>query len=227
MTEHDQKNQLITDIRTWMTDTMAAKRWSAAEWAHKAGVAPSTIQRAVKEGYQFVTSTNTLTTLAEAAGVSAPKLTGDGPRTSVVVADARDGIVDIPEYDIRLSAGGGYYVDREEVIGNWPFPAAYLQQMRLSAKNLSMVEVSGDSMQPTLWDGDRVMIDHGATNPAQPGVYAIWDSNATVVKRVEKVPASDPVMLVLISDNKNHNQYTVLAEAVNIIGRVVWFARRM
>lgn len=226
MTEHDQKTQLITDIRTWMTDTMAVKRWSAAEWAHKAGVAPSTIQRAVKAGYQFVTSTNTLTTLAEAAGVPGPNLTGENPR-AVAAPEPREGIVDIPEYDIRLSAGGGYYVDREEIIGNWPFPAQYLQQMRLSAKTLSMVEVSGDSMQPTLWDGDRVMIDHGATNPAQPGVYAIWDSNATVVKRVEKVPASDPVMLVLISDHKNHNQYTVLAEAVNIIGRVVWFARRM
>jgi phage repressor protein C with HTH and peptisase S24 domain len=48
-----------------------------------------------------------------------------------------------------------------------------------------------------------------------------------VVKRVERVPASDPPEIVLISDNKNHNQYRVPAEMVRVIGRVVWFARRI
>jgi phage repressor protein C with HTH and peptisase S24 domain len=137
-------------------------------------------------------------------------------------------MITVPEYDVRLSAGGGQLVEAENQTGVWQFSRRYLvDELRLAPTNLAIVEVQGDSMEPTLRTGDRVLIDHSDRNPARPGVYAIWDSNATVVKRLEKVPASDPPMLVLISDNKNHNAYTVPAELVNVIGRVVWFARRL
>lgn len=137
-------------------------------------------------------------------------------------------MVAIPEYDVRLSAGGGSLVDQEKIIDYWQFSRRYLEsELRVAPSNLGVVTVDGDSMYPTLWSGDRVMVDLTETNPAKPGVYAIFDSDATVVKRIEKVPASDPVEVVLISDNKNHNQYRVPAELVTVIGRVVWFARRM
>lgn len=136
--------------------------------------------------------------------------------------------VSIPEYDVRLSAGGGKLIEAENIKDYWVFSRRYLEsELRLNIASLAVVEVEGDSMYPTLWSGDRVLVDHGDRNPAKPGVYAVWDSDATVVKRLEKIPASDPPMVVLISDNKNHNAYTVPAELVTIIGRVVWYARRL
>jgi len=136
--------------------------------------------------------------------------------------------VKIPEYDIRLSAGGGALAADEDAIAYWSFPREYLEnEVRAPLSSLGVVTVEGDSMYPTLSSGDRVLVDRSETNPAKPGVYAIFDSNATVVKRIEKVPASDPVEVVLISDNKNHNQYRVPADLVTVIGRVVWFARRL
>lgn len=156
----------------------------------------------------------------------ASELATPEPRETVVQAHGE--MVTVPEYDVRLSAGGGQLVEAENQTGAWQFSRRYLvEELRLSPANLAIVEVQGDSMEPTLRTGDRVLIDHSDRNPARPGVYAIWDSNATVVKRLEKVPASDPPMLVLISDNKSHNAYTVPAELVNVIGRVVWFARRL
>jgi phage repressor protein C with HTH and peptisase S24 domain/DNA-binding XRE family transcriptional regulator len=149
---------------------------------------------------------------------------------SAPVPVARDlsPFVQIPEYDIRLSAGGGIIASDSDAVGYWSFPREYLEnEVRAPLSSLGVVTVEGDSMYPTLSSGDRVLVDRSETNPAKPGVYAIFDSNATVVKRIEKVPASDPVEVVLISDNKNHNQYRVPADLVTVIGRVVWFARRL
>lgn len=137
-------------------------------------------------------------------------------------------MVSVPEYDVRLSAGPGAFNDDEKIIDYWQFSRRYVEnELRVPVSNLGVVTVDGDSMYPTLWPGDRVMVDMTETNPAKGGVYALFDSDATVVKRVERVPASDPPEVVLISDNKNHNQYRVPAELVTVIGRVVWFARRM
>lgn len=133
----------------------------------------------------------------------------------------------IPEYNIRLSAGGGAVVEEENIKDKWAFNKSYLEELRLQSASLIIAEIDGDSMEPKLVTGDRVMINKNDTDPNRPGIFAIWDSTALVVKRIEKVMGSDPVMLRLISDNKNHSHYDVFAQETRIIGRVVWFARRM
>lgn len=179
-------------------------------------------------------SADALGRLARALETSVAYLTGETndaspdavPDPSPTLEESE--LVTVAEYDVRLSAGGGALIERENQSGVWQFSRRYLvEELRLQPSSLAIVEVQGDSMYPTLWSGDRVLVDHSDRNPALPGIYAIWDSYATVVKRLERVPASDPPMLVLISDNKNHNAYTVPAELVNVIGRVVWFARRL
>ena len=136
--------------------------------------------------------------------------------------------VSIPEYDIKLSAGGGFIVDREVVKSKWSFGADYITgELRLNPASLSMVEITGDSMYPTLHSGDRVLVNHEDQNVFREGVFAVWNGYATVAKRVEFVAGSSPPRLVLISDNKSHNQYEVYAADINVVGRIVWFARRM
>jgi len=137
-------------------------------------------------------------------------------------------VVTVPEYDVRLSAGPGFLNEHESIRDVWQFSHRYLvDEMRLRAGQLAVVQVEGDSMEPTLRSGDRVLVDHSDRNPARPGVFAIWDSGATVVKRLERVPASDPPQITLLSDNPHHKEYTVPADLVNVIGRVVWVARRL
>ena len=150
------------------------------------------------------------------------------PVNDISVTEDLGAMVAVPEYDVRLSAGAGAFNDEEKIVDYWQFSRRYIEnELRVPASSLGVVTVDGDSMYPTLWPGDRVMVDMSETNPAKGGVYAIFDSDATVVKRVERVPASEPPEVVLISDNKNHNQYRVAADLVTVIGRVVWFARRM
>ena len=156
-------------------------------------------------------------------------LSDENPRQrDVGVNDDLGSMVMVPEYDVRLSAGPGAFNDDEKIVDHWQFSRRYIEnELRVAPSSLGVVTIDGDSMYPTLWPGDRVMVDMTETNPAKGGVYALFDSDATVVKRVERVPASNPPEVVLISDNKNHNQYRVPADMVRVIGRVVWFARRM
>lgn len=63
-------------IREWLMQTAEARGWSYALWANKARVAPSTVQRAVKPDYEFITSSRTLAKLADAAGVDHPSFDG-------------------------------------------------------------------------------------------------------------------------------------------------------
>lgn len=82
-------------------------------------------------------------------------------------------------------------------------------------------------MMPTLHSGDRVMVDNGDRIPSPGGVFAVWDGFGVVTKRLEVVPNSDPPTLRISSDNPLHREYERTADEVNIIGRVVWFARRL
>lgn len=142
--------------------------------------------------------------------------------------DLRPILVSVPEYDVRASAGGGYIVDAEQIKDVWQFSKRYLvDELRLRPRDLMVIEVEGDSMEPTLHSGDRILVDHSDQNPGKDGIYVTWNGQATVVKRLEAVPYSDPPQVVLISDNKNHNAYTVAAELVKVVGRVVWYARRL
>lgn len=59
-------------IRVWMQETLRDRGLTVEKWAQLAGVAKSTIFRALKPDYEFVTSSRTLSKLAEAAGTSAP-----------------------------------------------------------------------------------------------------------------------------------------------------------
>lgn len=134
--------------------------------------------------------------------------------------------ITIPEHDVRASAGPGTIVEDETEVAAWPLPHDYVRHvLSLRSANLAMIEVIGDSMEPTLRSGDKIMIDLNDKNIAQLGVFALFDGDATVVKRVEKVMGTDKIRLS--SDNRHHREYEVPVETVNIAGRVVWFGRRL
>lgn len=136
--------------------------------------------------------------------------------------------IEVPEYDVRVSAGGGFVINSERQRDVWPFSRKYLlDELRLPASNLVVLEVIGDSMEPTLASGDRILVNMSDKRVSQPGIFVLWDGDGTVVKRIELVPNTEPQRLKRISDNPLHGTYEVLASETIIIGRVVWFARKM
>ena len=136
--------------------------------------------------------------------------------------------VPVIEYDVRVSAGGGFHISDETKKDVWIFSRQYLaDELRLPVAGLVVLEVIGDSMEPTLHSGDRVLVNMNDTRVSQPGIFVLWDGDGTVVKRLELIPSTKPPKLKRISDNPLHSTYEVLLEHTKVIGRVVWVARRM
>lgn len=132
-----------------------------------------------------------------------------------------------PEYNVYLSAGPGAIPINEEARRFWPLPRfLVVDSLGLDPSRIAMQEIVGDSMAPTLMGGDFVLIDLADRRTGLPGIFAVWDGDALVCKRLEKVAGETPPRIRLKSDNPLHGEYVVLAETVNIVGRVRWCARR-
>jgi phage repressor protein C with HTH and peptisase S24 domain len=99
--------------------------------------------------------------------------------------------------------------------------------LKASPSQLRIMHVEGDSMAPTLLDGDTVLVDMGRTAPNPPGIFVLHDGMGLVAKRLEHIPNSDPSAVRVISDNGLYSPYERTAEEINIIGRIRWFAREL
>jgi phage repressor protein C with HTH and peptisase S24 domain len=89
------------------------------------------------------------------------------------------------------------------------------------------MHVEGDSMMPTLHSGDIVLVDMSRRSPTPPGIFVLHDGMGLVAKRLEHIPNSDPPRVRIISDNTFYSPYEGLADEVNIVGRIRWFAREI
>ena len=135
----------------------------------------------------------------------------------------------VPEIDVRASAGPGAWNDEfEETAETWLFADPLIRhEFRARPEDLRMITVDGDSMEPVLSSGDRVLIDVSLKVPVPPGIFVIWDGMGLVAKQIEHVPHSEPPRVVLKSFNPEYDSYERLAEEIRIVGRAVWVSRRL
>jgi phage repressor protein C with HTH and peptisase S24 domain len=92
-----------------------------------------------------------------------------------------------------------------------------------SPDKMSLIKVSGDSMEPTLLSGDLVLVNHDRNSiAAQGGIYAISIDDEIMIKRVQP---SFPGKLLIISDNKQYAPYKISTFDVRVNGKVIWYAR--
>ena len=125
--------------------------------------------------------------------------------------------------------GGGAIVEDESRPGrDYHFRRSWIRdKLRAAPSMLRVLQVEGDSMLPTLEDGDTVLVDMNQRAPTPPGVFVLHDGMGLVAKRLEHVPMSDPPRLRIISDNPHYTPYECMAEDVNVVGRIRWFAREL
>ena len=135
----------------------------------------------------------------------------------------------VPEIDVRAAAGAGAWNEElEEIKEAWLFADPLIRhEFRAKPDDLRMITVDGNSMEPLLSSGDRIMIDVSRNLPSPPGIFVIWDGLGLVAKRIEHVPHSDPPRIVLKSINPEYESYERVADEIRVVGRAVWVSRRL
>ena len=138
-------------------------------------------------------------------------------------------LICVPLHAVHAVAGGGSFESEDdEAQAGLSFPPDLLRRITAApAGGLKLLSVSGDSMSPTLEDGDLVMVDTGRRMPSPPGIFILDDGVGLVAKRVDAIPNTTPPQLRLSSDNPAYSNYQRRIDEVHIVGRVVWFARNI
>ena len=138
------------------------------------------------------------------------------------------GLTPVPRLDVDAAAGAGAFDGDERGGGHIAFDPAWLRRVARGAPDqLSIIRVAGDSMVPTLADGDDILVDRGdAGARLRDGIYVLRIDDALVVKRLALNPASRT--LSIRSDNPAYPGWPDCdPAAVDIVGRVVWTGRRI
>lgn len=131
-------------------------------------------------------------------------------------------LVHIPKVRLRLSAGiSGFEVEPERYDGGTTtVPADWMARHGYHRDNLISIHVKGESMEPTLYEDDLVVINTADRKMVDGHVYAFNYEGEPVVKRLER----DGGQWYLKSDNPDQRKYgrkTCQGDACIIIGRVV------
>lgn len=123
-----------------------------------------------------------LARIAKVLGVSLEWLATGAGRPNGPVS----GYVEIPLLDVQLAAGAGSITDLAQQIGLIPMDRELLRNMgRTSAEGLRFVEAEGDSMEPLISDGARILVDTNDTR-FREGIFAFRLGDELRIKRLQR-----------------------------------------
>lgn len=189
------------------------------------------LQQFVRKGSPRKLEENDRRTLADFFGVDEAEL-GAPPRDTVLTVGSSGGAgaparaadwADIPRLPLGASAGPGTLAHDAAPTDRLRFSGRWLRQQGLEPAMLSVIEVEGDSMEPTLRDGDEILVDR-SPRPMRSGLHVIRLDDVLLVKRLEPGPAGT---VLVISDNPAYPRMERPRAEVAIIGRVVWKGGRV
>lgn len=100
-------------------------------------------------------------------------------------------------------------------------------ELRVPVDALLAMVAEGNSMEPDFRGGDQILVDTRRKSLAQPGAFCLWDNDGHVVKFLERIAGSDPPRVRVISANSIYEPTERLVEEIHLIGRVIWFGRRV
>jgi phage repressor protein C with HTH and peptisase S24 domain len=165
-----------------------------------------------------------LVSLAQAAGVSVEWLaTGQG--SSTIIKNDNE-LIKMPKLfittpsEIVSESALRAPLRSAQIVDYMRFDPDWLQRhLGVGQTQIATIEAKGDSMSPTLDDGDLCLIDLRGERVKHDGLYALYDGADLSIKRLQREPDG---AIMIRSDNAAYDPLRVAAEAIALAGRVIW-----
>ena len=215
---------VTTDPRARLLAISAERGVSLSQLSALVGRNSSYLQQFVRKGSPRKLEEVDRRTLARFLGVDESELGAPEEKSFTAVGKVlRGDWVDVPRLALGASAGPGTTAAEEQPIGAFRFSSRWLRGEGFDPAMLSAIVVAGDSMEPTLRDGDEILVDR-SPRPLRDGIHVVRVDDALLVKRID---TGRPGVMVLISDNPAYRSLELPPADVQVIGRVVWKSGRL
>lgn len=131
----------------------------------------------------------------------------------------------VPFYNVYAHAGSGRLIEDREPI-QFSFRSYFIKNtLKSSSKDLFLIKVAGDSMEPTLYENDTILIDRSRRSVARDAIYLVRLDDNYRIKRVQKIANNQ---YRLISDNQIYPPVDIsTGPDCEIIGEVTWIGRTL
>ena len=141
----------------------------------------------------------------------------------VVIAETDDPeFIQIPMVELRLSAGmTGFQTEPDRRAGGTlGMRRSWVERNGYEVGSLIAIQVRGDSMEPSLYEDDIVVINTADKRPIDGAVFAVNYEGEAVVKRFSR-DAGEWWLTSDSPDQRRHHRKICRGDACIIIGRVV------
>jgi len=201
----------MVDARKALDDLIQQRGCNYSSISRLLGRNAAYIQQYIRRGSPRQLDEQDRSVLARFFGVD-EKILGAPERRSGPVVE----LVHVPVLDVEASAGHGALAEMESKCAQFGFDEKWLRRL-----------TERDSMEPTLHDGDEVMVDlNDGQSRLRDGIYVLRTDDMLSVKRVAIEPQGKRVSV--LSDNPAYPSWRGLEKrTINIVGRVLWFGRAL
>lgn len=217
----------MSTVGTRLAELRQSLGWSQEQMAERLGIAPRTYQGYERD--ETEPKFQILRPLAELGGDPTWLVTGatSAEAMSVQARSRITAMVELPLYEAAFSAGKGRLPPDNEKKQLVSFPEEWVRKVTgRNPRNLIMASAEGDSMEPTITDGDELLIDITDQRLADGKVYALSVNGGLLVKRIQRSARGG---LRLVSDNKNYDPEEISPDdpsEIQVIGQVIWWGHR-
>lgn len=210
---------------------MEKRGFNQSELARRVGISQPSINTIIKAGG----GSRHIDKIATVLGTTAAYLRGDtnDPSETAITLPSPElyaeqfNLALVKEIELGLSMGGGTFAANDyEVKGLIPFQRDWLSALASGSFNeLFVARGEGDSMHPTLLDGDIVLIDSAQKDiNKQDRIWAVAYGELGMIKRVRRLPDGT---YSIMSDNPAVPPVHAADGEMHVIGRVIWIGRKI
>lgn len=190
---------------------------SLLAFANKCGLRENSIRQYLNGGTPGIDKAEAI---AAAMGVNLDWLiTGKGAKYAG--SSENETYVAIPVMASKASAGGGAAIFYDEIGDSFPMPRIWLERHNLKAKDLFVIYGVGESMDPVIANGEKLLCSSAEHYLRGDGVFIIRQDGDLMVKRLQRLPGK----IRVLPANPAYQPYDVeLNDSTDfkIIGRVLY-----